>query len=76
MRGDEYFQRLNERRYSVRSICWLGFPIGRKGKEMHPDKKFIKCDKCRNRALRRTAYCILHCKDFSKYEPCKPNRGG
>ena len=32
-----YVQRLNERRYSVRSICWLGEPISRKG-SMYTEK--------------------------------------
>ena len=42
--------------------------------EMNPDQPYRKCARCKNKALRRTAYCILHCKDFSKFEPVKPNK--
>ena len=46
---------------------------------MKPEEK-DKCGECNNRALKRTAYCILHCKDYDKFEPeyrqCEPTAKG
>jgi hypothetical protein len=34
---------------------------------MSPEEK-EKCIGCRNLALKRTAYCILHCQGYDKFE--------
>ena len=28
----------------------------------------VSCNTCANRALKRTAYCLIHCSNYSKYE--------
>lgn len=34
---------------------------------MKPNEK-EKCKNCLNEPLKRTAYCILHCKNYNKFE--------
>ena len=57
-----YCQRLNERRYSVRSICWLGFPGQTERKEM--DRYFtderVGCIAVRDREATDPEYNRLH----------------
>lgn len=30
--------------------------------------EYFKCKDCINRLFKRTAYCILYCKNYNKYE--------
>ena len=31
-----------------------------------------KCGNCKNRALKRTVYCILCCENYDKHDPALP----